>query len=361
MESNDAEGSTGLAALGLGERPDPPGPSNPSDPPSPPGPPGPPADEGPLADEGPRRIEARLSGSDRFYRALASTGAGITLLIIVLIGVFLLLEALPAFQAAGFDFLTTQPWNPDSVPPEFGVAAMMFGTAVTAIVAMLVTVPLALATAVFINEYAPRAIRAALTSLVDLMAAIPSLIFALWGLFFLVPWLQPIEGWLVAQLGGSLPFMRAVATGSSLFNAGLVIALMSIPITTSIIREVLSQAPRHECEGALALGGTRWGMITTVILPFGRTGIIGGSMLGLGRALGETIAATLILNIRFEIKPQIFETGGITVASGIAVEFFDAQELGLSALMAAGLSLFLVTIVINLLAAIVVERAKSVA
>lgn len=300
-----------------------------------------------------------MSRSDRFYHALATTGAGITLLIIVLIGVFLLLEALPAFQAAGFDFLTTQRWDPDSVPPIFGVSAMMFGTAVTAIVAMLATVPLAIATAVFINEYAPRVLRATLTSLVDLMAAIPSLVFALWGLFFLVPWLQPIEGWLVAQLGGTLPFMRAIATGSSLFNAGLVIALMAIPITTSIIREVLSQAPRHECEGALALGGTRWGMITTVILPFGRTGIIGGSMLGLGRALGETIAATLILNIRFEIKPQILETGGITVASGIAVEFFDAQELGLSALMAAGLALFLVTIVINLLAAVVVERAKS--
>jgi phosphate transport system permease protein len=185
------------------------------------------------------------------------------------------------------------------------------------------------------------------------------LIFAIWGLFFLVPTLAPIEDWAVAQFGGWLPLAKASATGSSLFNAGLIIACMTVPITTSIIREVLDQAPRHECEGALALGGTRWGMIRVVILPFGRGGIIGGSMLGLGRALGETLAATLILSVAFQIKPRILENGGITVASGIAIQFRDAQEMGLSALMAAGLSLFVVTFAINLLAATVVSRSRS--
>ncbi|MEZ0074717.1 phosphate ABC transporter permease subunit PstC [Planotetraspora sp. GP83] len=307
----------------------------------------------------PRKLEARLTDADRVYRAFVSAGAGATLLLITLIGIFLLIGALPALKTAGFSFLTTQTWAPDGQPPKFGVAAMMFGTFVSAAVAMLITVPIAVCTSLFINEYAHRAIRRTLTSLVDLMAAIPSLILAIWGLFFLVPLLQPIEDWAVAQFGGWLPLAKASATGGSLFNAGLIISCMAIPITTSIIREVLGQAPRHECEGALALGGTRWGMISAVILPFGRTGIIGGSMLGLGRALGETLAATLILSIAFEIKPRILENGGITVASGIAIEFRDAQEMGLSALMAAGLALFLVTFAINFLAAMVVNKSRS--
>ncbi|WP_203972388.1 phosphate ABC transporter permease subunit PstC [Planotetraspora silvatica] len=313
---------------------------------------------GPRAEE-PRKLEARLTDADRFYRAFVAAGAGTTLVLITLIGLFLLTGAWPALKTSGFSFLTTLTWAPDGEPPKFGVAAMMFGTFVSAAVAMLITVPIAVCTALFINEYAPRAVRRSLTSLVDLMAAIPSLIFAIWGLFFLVPLLAPIEDWAVAQFHGWLPLAEASATGGSLFNAGLIIACMAIPITTSIIREVLAQAPRHECEGALALGGTRWGMISSVILPFGRSGIVGGSMLGLGRALGETLAATLILSIAFEIKPRILENGGITVASGIAIEFRDAQELGLSALMAAGLALFLVTFAINLLAALVVNRSPA--
>ncbi|MEU8266468.1 phosphate ABC transporter permease subunit PstC [Sphaerisporangium sp. NPDC049002] len=314
-------------------------------------------EKGPHAQE-PRKLEARLTDADRLYRAFVASGAGATLVLITLIGVFLLIGALPALRTAGLSFLTTQPWAPDGQPPKFGVAAMMFGTFVSAAVAMVITVPVAVCTSLFINEYAPRSLRRGLTSLVDLMAAIPSLIFAIWGLFLLVPLLQPIEDWAVAQFGGWMPLMEASATGGSLFNAGLIIACMAIPITTSIIREVLAQAPRHECEGALALGGTRWGMITAVILPFGRSGIVGGSMLGLGRALGETLAATLILSIAFEIKPRILENGGITVASGIAIEFRDAQELGLSALMAAGLALFLVTFAINFLAALVANRSR---
>ncbi|WP_220182918.1 phosphate ABC transporter permease subunit PstC [Sphaerisporangium album] len=312
----------------------------------------------PHADE-PRKLEARLTDADRVYRAVVSSGAAATLLLITLIGVFLLIGAWPALKEAGFSFLTEKVWTPDGQPPRFGVAAMMFGTFVSAVVAMAITVPVAVCTSLFINEYAPRAVRRSLTSLVDLMAAIPSLIFAIWGLFFLVPALAPIEDWVVAQFGGWLPLAEASATGGSLFNAGLIVACMTIPITTSIIREVLAQAPRHECEGALALGGTRWGMITSVVLPFGKGGIIGGSMLGLGRALGETLAATLILSIAFEIKPRILENGGITVASGIAIEFRDAKEMGLSALMAAGLALFIVTFAINFLAAMVVSRSRS--
>ncbi|RAY11444.1 phosphate ABC transporter permease subunit PstC [Actinomadura craniellae] len=306
-----------------------------------------------------RKIETRLTRGDRLYRSLATAAAAVTLALIVLIGVFLLIRAMPALREAGWSFITVKEWRPDGQQPRFGVSAMLFGTFVTALVAMAVTFPVSVATAIFINEYAPRRIKQTLTSLIDLMAAIPSLIFAIWGLFFLIPLLLPIEQWAVDELGGSLPFMRAAAIGASLFNAGLVISLMTIPIATSIIREVLSQTPRHECEGALALGATRWGMIRTVVLPFGRGGIVGGSMLGLGRALGETLAATLILSVTFEIKPRVLENGGITVASAIAVQFKDAQTMGLSALMAAGLALFAVTFVINMLAALVVSRSRS--
>lgn len=314
----------------------------------------------PVADERPRKITTRLTGSDHAYRALVTAGAGTTLVLIVLIGLFLLIKALPALREAGWSFLTEPTWTPDAPQhPRFGVAAMMYGTVVTAVVAMAVTFPVSVSTAIFINEYAPRRVRRTLTSLIDLMAAIPSLVFAMWGLFVLVPELLPLEQWAVTRLGGGIPLMRASAIGASLFNAGLVISLMTIPIATSIIREVFSQTPRHECEGALALGATRWGMIRTVVLPFGRAGVIGGSMLGLGRALGETLAATLILSLTFEIKPRILENGGVTVASGIAVQFKDAQTMGLSALMAAGLALFVVTFAINIVAAIVVSRSRS--
>jgi phosphate transport system permease protein len=319
------------------------------------------ADSGsvPVAEVGPRRIKTRLTPSDHAYRALVTAGAGTTLVLIALIGLFLLLKALPALRASGWSFLTEPTWTPDAQHPRFGVAAMMYGTIVTAGVAMAVSFPVSVSAAIFINEYVPRQARRSLTSLIDLMAAIPSLIFAMWGLFVLVPVLLPPEQWAVQHLGGGIPLMRASAIGASLLNAGLVISLMTIPIATSIIREVFSQTPPHECEGALALGATRWGMIRTVVLPFGRAGVIGGSMLGLGRALGETLAATLILSLTFEIKPRILENGGVTVASGIAVQFKDAQTMGLSALMAAGLALFVVTFAINLVAAIVVSRSRS--
>ncbi|MFI9553885.1 phosphate ABC transporter permease subunit PstC [Nonomuraea endophytica] len=309
----------------------------------------------------PRALKARLSRGDRVYRAVTATAAGTVLVTIVLITFFLLLAAVPAVQHAGWSFLTTTHWNPDSTPARFGIAAMMYGTIVTALIAMVVTVPVAIATAVFINEYAPRTLRGGLTTAIEVMAAIPSIIFAGWGLYVLIPFLQPIEQWAVDHLGKHVFLFQASAVGSSFFNVGLVISLMAIPITTSIVRAVLAQAPRHECEGALALGATRWGMVRTVILPFGRTGIIGASMLGLGRALGETMAATLIFSFAFEIKPRIFENGGVTIASGIALYFKESRELGLSALMAAGAALFLVTFVINILAAGVVGRAERAA
>lgn len=309
--------------------------------------------------EGPRPIAATVTPGDRRFRAVARAGAAATLVLTAGIATLLVIEAAPALRRVGLvDFLTTKSWAPGSQPPTFGIAAMLFGTAVTALVAMAVALPVSIGAAVFINEYAPPRSRRALIAVVDLMAAIPSIIFGLWARDLLLPRLRGAEGWLTSTLD-FIPIFRADSIGGSLFETGIVVSLMVIPITTSVVREVLAQVPRGECEAALALGGTRWGMVRLVILPFGRGGMIGASMLGLGRALGETIAAALVLSFVYETSPRIFETGGVTIASVIAITFGEATDAGVQALMAAGLTLFVVTLAVNLAAAGIVARSRT--
>ena len=308
----------------------------------------------------PRTPKTIRSSADRVYRA-AATGAGLlTLVLLFLIGLFLLLRALPALQESGASFLTTRDWLPDSPGGRFGIAAVMYWTGVIAIVALVLALPLALCTALFITEYAPRKLRRSLTSMVDLMAAVPSLIYGMWGFFFLQPKMVGLSAWLTDNLG-FIPFFetRRPVLASSAFIAGTVVSLMVLPIATSVIREVLSQTPPGEKEAALALGSTRWGMVRTVVLPFGRGGIVGGSMLGLGRALGETIAVAIIISPTFLISPRILEAGANSVAALIALRFGEAKATGLSALMAAGLTLFLVTLCVNSMAAVIVSRSRS--
>lgn len=312
--------------------------------------------------ESPHPIETRVAPSDRVFRGLVTGAGAVTLALVGLIAAFILVEALPALRVMGWKFLTTTQWAPESERPLFGVAAMLYGTVVIAVVALTIAIPVSVATAVFINEYAPRRARRALTSVVDLMAAIPSLIFGMWGVYFLQPRLFGFQEWLADHLGGAIPIFRVrpgATLGSSLFNAGIVVSLMVIPIATSVIREVLAQTPRGECEAALALGGTRWGMVRRVILPFGRAGMIGASMLGLGRALGETIAVTLVLSFSFRISPRVLESGGSSIASVIALSFGESTRSGVQALMAAGLALFALTLMVNVLAAVVVARSRT--
>jgi phosphate transport system permease protein len=302
-----------------------------------------------------------LTVSDRIYRGLTFGGGFATFVILFLIGLFLLLKSLPAFRLMGLSFFTTQAWNPDGTPSTFGIAAVIYGTVVIAVIALIIAVPLSIMAALFITEYAPRRFRRGLTSLIDLLAAIPSLIYGIWGFFFLQPRMLGVSRWLTDQLG-FIPIFRTSSDNfaSSPFMAGLVVSLMVIPICTSVIREVFSQAPPSEKEGALALGGTRWGMIRTVVLPFGRGGIIGGAMLGLGRALGETIAVAIIISPIFVISPEILQSGGNSVAALIALRFGDASEaIGIPALMAAGLTLFVVTLIVNTLASVIVSRSRS--
>lgn len=307
-----------------------------------------------------RTVAAARTRADRWYRGI-TTGAGLTtLILLVFIGTFLLIRSSEALRYSGFSFFTKTVWQPQGTPPAFGILAVMYWTIIIAVISLVIAIPLAIAIAMFLTDFAPRALRKPLTALVDLLAAIPSLIYGLWGLFVLQPLLVPFAG-AVSRTFPGVAFLRVdnPSYTSSAFIAGIVVSLMVLPITASVVREVFGQAPAGEREAALALGSTRWDMIRTVVLPFGRGGIIGGSMLGLGRALGETIAVALIISPVFTISPQVLQTGANSVAALIALKFGEASGLSLSALMAAGLSLFVLTLTVNFLASIIVSKSRS--
>ncbi|MFF5018427.1 phosphate ABC transporter permease subunit PstC [Streptomyces sp. NPDC001165] len=316
----------------------------------------------------PRRAFAARSLGDRIFRyQLTATGVAV-LAVMAGVGLFLLLRAGQALKVRGFAFLTTAEWEPDV--HRFGIAAVLTGTLLIALVAVAISVPLAVGTALFISDVAPRPLRRTLVTMVDLMAAVPSVVYGLWGLFFLQGhviglsrWLSDWFGWFpLFKVDGTQPgeplATESVYTASA-FIAGLVVALMVAPIQCSVMREVFAQAPAGEREGAYALGATRWGMIRSVVLPYGKGGIIGGTMLGLGRALGETIAVYLIISPVFTIQPHILQTGSNSVSSLIALHYGDASTFGMSALMAAGLALFLLTLAVNFTASTVVARSRS--
>jgi phosphate transport system permease protein len=307
------------------------------------------------------RPVTRRTGADRVFR-LTTFGAGtLTLALMGLIGLFLLLRSWSAISAAGLSFFTTSAWQPDG--GAFGIAAVLLGTFLIAFVALGFAVPLATGGALFITDYAPSKVKTPLVWLVDLLAAVPSLIYGLWGRAYLQPKIIPISEWISTHLG-FIPFLKAkpgAGFAASTFIAGVVVALMVLPICTAVMREVFSQAPAGEKEGALALGGTRWGVVRDVVLPFGRGGMVGASMLGLGRALGETIAVTLIISPTFDITrlTHPLETGGNSIASLIALRFSESSSFGISALMAAGLALFIITLLVNAVASLVVSRSRS--
>lgn len=298
-----------------------------------------------------------------------SLASGIAVLVIMtLVGLFLGLRALQAIQQAGLSFLTTQAWEPDG--GNFGIAAVLSGTILIAVTAVFFAVPLSTGVALYISEYAPKRIKHTLVSLVDLMAAVPSVVFGLWGFFFLQGqiigvsrWISTYFGWIpffsVSGSDPNDPLSTATVFTSSTFIAGIVVALMVAPITTSVMREVFSQAPVGEREGAYALGATKWGMIRSVVIPFGKGGMIGGTMLGLGRALGETIAVFMIISPVFVFQPRILENGTNSVSALIALRYGEATPFGTSALMAAGLALFCITLVVNFIASSIVARTRS--
>jgi len=316
----------------------------------------------------PRTVVSPRGVGDRiFYRGSLTAGLSV-LAIMVAVGLFLSVQAVDALSKTGFSFITTSAWQPDR--GVFGIAAVLTATVMIALVAISIALPVALGTALFITQVAPPRLRSTLIAMVDLMAAVPSVVYGLWGLYLfqsqavgLARWLSTWLGWIpFFQVTGSDPSSPLATTTvytASTFVAGVVVSLMVMPIQCSVMREVFSQVPIGEREGAFALGATRWGMIRIVALPFARGGIIGGTMLGLGRALGETIAVLLIISPRFEINFHVLEAGSNSVSSLIALRYTEASGFGLSALMAAGLALFALTLVVNTTAAVFVAKSRS--
>lgn len=308
---------------------------------------------------------------DVIFRGLAAGSGGFLLVVMAAIAIFLVWKAVPAFTGPNNgNIFTTQSWNfPSDDPsdvPTFGIAALIFGTVVSALIAMIIGVPIAVGIALFIAHYAKRRMATLLGGVVDLLAAVPSLVFGMWGLYFLVPNTRGFQSWL-SEYFGWLPFLHnrtateASQFGQSLLIAGVVLAIMIIPTVSAVTREVFLQVPGETMDAAWALGATKWEMVRTSVLPFGRAGMISAAMLGLGRALGETIAVALVLNSGFVINTHITEPGGDTLASTIALKFGEASSnnLGIPALITAGLFLFVITLVVNSIARLVIARKKE--
>ena len=314
------------------------------------------------SDDVPRAIVSRPARADLIFRGTLR-GAGLSVFVITgMILIFLIVRGSWALHEEGLSFLTKQNWI--FTGDDFGIGGILPDGILIAVIAMVVAVPVALATAIFISEYAPPRLRRPLIAVIDLMAAIPSIIYGIWGRFFLMPRAVGTMSWLARHVSWFPPFKITVPTSPSTFVgspviAGLVVSLMAIPIITSLSREVFSQAPQGEREAAYALGSTRWGMVRTVVLPFGRAGVVGAAMLGLGRALGETIAVLLIITPVYTFNWHAVQSGGNSVAALIALVWSVATAHMLSALMAAGLTLFAITLIVNSLAAIVINRSRS--
>jgi phosphate transport system permease protein len=312
-----------------------------------------------------RRVVTEVpSVVDRRFNAI-TLGSGIAVLVLLLlVGAFLLIQSSDAISQTGvLRFLTRTEWRTDVQPPSIGVMGLLTGTVLVALVGVVIAVPLSVLCALAITEYSTARRRKWLVGVVDLLAAVPSLLFGLWGFLYLSDKIIPISTWLTQNLG-FIPIFSTQENASltgSIFIAGIIVGLMVLPIITSVTREVFSQTPAGEKEAALALGGTRWAMIRSVVLPYGRGGIIGGSMLGLGRALGETIAVALLLPQvpqRIGDSIHILQNGGATV-SGFIANRAGADAFTTSGLMAAGLVLFIITLATNMIASVVVARSRS--
>lgn len=310
----------------------------------------------------PRAITRPVSRADRLFRGVLRCAALAVFSITGLIALFLVLKAWSALRLVGWSFVTTQIWIP--ARRQFGIASLLPNGIFIALIALVVAIPVALATAIFISEYAPPALRRPLIALVDLMAAVPSIIYGLWGVFFLQPRILGTIRWMSEHLAWIPVFSvrgqhSPSSYTSSTFIAGLVVSLMVIPLIASISREVFSQAPIGEREAAFALGSSRWAMVRTVVLPYGRGGMIGAIMLGFGRAMGETIAIALIISPTYSPAWRVLENHGLSIAALIALRYQEATPQMLSSLMAAGLALFVITLAVNAVASVVVTRSRS--
>jgi phosphate transport system permease protein len=284
-------------------------------------------------------------------------GASALLLALALMVVRFLQLSWPIWKAHGLGWIIGTRWAP--AEGVFGALPFIVGTVVTSIIALLIATPVALGTALFVSEIAPARIRRPISDLIDLLAAVPSVIYGLWGLIVVLPLLTPVEKFLADSLGRFIPIFAGPPSGTSFFAAGVVLAIMIVPTISAVTREVFVTVPQDVREAAYALGATRWEVIRYGVLPPARSGIVGAVILGLGRALGETVAVLLLIGQIPAISKSIF-SGGYSMASVIANEFGQSQEsLHLQALIAIGLLLFAVTVIMNIAARILVGKAKT--
>lgn len=300
---------------------------------------------------------------DRIFRFL-TTSSGLAIVVaIALIGVFLLIQAVPSVLADSANFLTEWRFEASGNELAFGIRDLLLVTVLSSLLALVLAMPISLGIALFLTQYAPRGLARPFAYIIDLLAAVPSVVYGLWGVLVLGPALEPVQTWLNSALGWFPLFAKgniSLAGAGNIFTAGVVLAVMLLPIITSVTREVFRQTPENQIEGALALGATKWEMIRTTVLPFGRSGYIGASMLGLGRALGETIAVLMILHTATSPSGFSLFDGGATFASKIASaasEFSDPLPTG--AYIAAGLVLFLLTFVVNAIARSIAKPKKA--
>jgi phosphate ABC transporter permease protein PstC len=295
---------------------------------------------------------------DRLLRWVLTGLAAAILILIAYFFVRLITESEPVFSKYGvFNFVFSNEWVPSK--QLYGALPLLVGTIITSVVALVIGVPVAVASALYVTELAPRRLKQPLTILVELLAAVPSVVYGLWGVFVLIPKLRPAEQWF-SDTFSFLPFVGGDVAGPNYFIAGLILAIMILPIVSAISREVMATVPVEQKEAALALGATRWEMIRMAVLPYSRAGISGAAMLGLGRAIGETIAATLVIGNAPDIGKTLFSQG-YTLAAVIANEFGEAASdpTHRAALIAAGLVLFVLTLVVNALARYFVLRSAS--
>lgn len=299
--------------------------------------------------------KARRRFGDRAFSGLASS-AGVTILVVLAgVAVFLISEAWPAITAPVADL-------PNGETLLKYIWPLVFGTVLSATIAIVIAVPMAVAVALFTSHLAPRPLAMSVSYLTDLLAAIPSIIYGIWGIAVLGPASVPVTEWLEKNLG-FIPLFAGPAstTGRTMLVAGMVLALMILPIIAAVAREVFQQTPKGLQESSLALGATRWEMIRMVVLPFGRSAIVAGSMLGLGRALGETMAVTIILSVSGAVSFNLISSGNpSTIAANIALQFPESSGLSVNVLIATGLVLFAITLAVNMAARAIISRREAV-
>lgn len=321
----------------------------------------PPSPDVAAIDDLPLTLRVKPTGADRVFNGILG-GSSVTVLFLLTAAViFLCYYGYPALREAGFGLITDKTWSPDA--HQFGMLPLLVGSVAIAILAVVIATPISLSTALMVNEYGPRRLKPVLTGVIDLLATVPSIVYGFWGLL-VVSNLQAAPAKWLAHHAEFVPVFRTYDPfpqyGESIFACGLICAVTIIPIITSVSREVMAQVPRDVCEAALGLGGTRWGMVTDVILPFSRSGILGAILLGLGRGLGETMIVVLVLSPGNHLTPALLGPNGLgSIALQITVNFVTSDHISSSALILLGLVLFVTTMAVNIFARLVVQRSNG--